>query len=100
MIYKNGYWLFAACVITALTDHFFFYIPVVDDTYKCVGTDKKFQYAALILRSLTNILFIVDMIYQICEASKLVSKAKLQTGGKLKTCKYLEHVKIIDKKLS
>lgn len=99
MVYENGFWLFAiSCVIAALTDHMFFYILYIDENELCVRFDKKLKNAALISRSLTYIPFIVDMIYQIYKASKFVSKAKLQTGRKLKTCEYLEHVRAIAKK--
>ncbi|BFG37705.1 hypothetical protein CerSpe_239790 [Prunus speciosa] len=57
-----------SCVIAISLDPLFFYIPFIDEDKKCLGMDKKLRNVALILRSLTDITFLVHIGYQIWEA--------------------------------
>lgn len=69
--------LVTSCVLAVLFDPLFFYIPFIDNEKKCMGIDKKVRLAALISRSLTDITFVVHIIWQLYEASKFAaSKVK------------------------
>ncbi|XP_062003282.1 cyclic nucleotide-gated ion channel 1-like isoform X2 [Rosa rugosa] len=57
-----------ACVIAVSLDPLFFYIPIIDEEEKCLAEDKELRTIALILRSLTDVTFVVNIIYHVCEA--------------------------------
>ncbi|PQM42660.1 cyclic nucleotide-gated ion channel 1-like [Prunus yedoensis var. nudiflora] len=64
-----------SCVIAVSLDPLFFYIPFIDKEKKCLGMDKKLRNVAIILRSLTDITFLVHIGYQILEAGNKAYKA-------------------------
>ncbi|PQQ04202.1 cyclic nucleotide-gated ion channel 1-like isoform X2 [Prunus yedoensis var. nudiflora] len=53
-----------ACLIAVSLDPLFFYIPVIDDKNKCLGLDRKMKITASVLRSFTDIFYIVHIIFQ------------------------------------
>ncbi|CAL9008844.1 unnamed protein product [Prunus brigantina] len=53
-----------ACLIAVSLDPLFFYIPVIDDTKKCLDLDRKMKITASVLRSFTDIFYIVHIIFQ------------------------------------
>ncbi|CAB4276606.1 unnamed protein product [Prunus armeniaca] len=67
---------------TTIFKSLFLYIPFIDEEKKCLGIDKKLRNVALILRSLTDITFLVHIGYQIYEDSnkayKEINRAKSQ----------------------
>ncbi|KAM5576986.1 hypothetical protein ABKV19_007700 [Rosa sericea] len=79
-----------SCVIAVSVDPLFFYLPVIDEKKKCIGMDKTLKVVALVLRSLTDITLIVNIIYQFCKAIKAAMKSRdeekkkkdAQTSGK------------------
>lgn len=69
----NPWWntiLVTSCVIAVFFDPLFFYIPFINEEEKCMGIDTKVQTAALVSRSVTDVTFLVDIIYQLHEAIK------------------------------
>ncbi|KAL6123070.1 hypothetical protein ACLB2K_075593 [Fragaria x ananassa] len=69
----NPWWnkiLVTSCVIAVLFDPLFFYIPYTSEEKKCMGNDERVQTAALIFRSVTDITFLVHIIYQLYVAIK------------------------------
>nr|XP_011470214.1 PREDICTED: cyclic nucleotide-gated ion channel 1-like [Fragaria vesca subsp. vesca]XP_011470215.1 PREDICTED: cyclic nucleotide-gated ion channel 1-like [Fragaria vesca subsp. vesca] len=69
----NPWWnkiLVTSCVIAVLFDPLFFYIPYTSEEKKCMGSDERVQTAALIFRSVTDITFLVHIIYQLYVAIK------------------------------
>lgn len=54
-----------SCIAVSL-DPLFLYIPIVDETNKCLAMDKNLKPIALFLRSLTDFLLITHIIAQIC----------------------------------
>ncbi|KAF4399125.1 hypothetical protein CsatB_002639 [Cannabis sativa] len=52
------------CVIAISLDPLFFYIPVVDDARKCLDLDRKLEITASVLRSFTDIFYIIHIIFQ------------------------------------
>ncbi|PRQ45092.1 putative potassium channel, voltage-dependent, ERG [Rosa chinensis] len=57
-----------ACVIAVSLDPLFLYIPIIDEEEKCLSEDKELRTIALILRSLTDVTFVVNIIYHVCKA--------------------------------
>ncbi|KAL6282877.1 hypothetical protein ACE6H2_013806 [Prunus campanulata] len=54
-----------SCVVAVSLDPLFLYIPIIKEKNKCLGMDKKLRNAALVLRSLTDIIFVVRIVHQI-----------------------------------
>ncbi|XP_008225798.1 PREDICTED: uncharacterized protein LOC103325420 isoform X2 [Prunus mume] len=54
-----------SCVVAVSLDPLFLYIPIINEENKCLGMDKKLRNAALVLRSLTDIIFVVRIVHQI-----------------------------------
>ncbi|CAB4306971.1 unnamed protein product [Prunus armeniaca] len=71
-----------SCIISIALDPLFLYIPFIDEEKKCLGMDKNLRNAALILRSLMDITFLVHIGYQIYEgikeAYKEINKTKVE----------------------
>ncbi|GKE98391.1 cyclic nucleotide-gated ion channel 1, partial [Tanacetum coccineum] len=53
-----------SCVIVVSVDPLFFYIPIVKDVKKCLDLDNKLRITASVLRSFTDIFYIVHIIFQ------------------------------------
>lgn len=53
-----------SCVFAVSVDPLFFYIPIVKDEKKCLDLDNKLQITASVLRSFTDIFYIVHIIFQ------------------------------------
>lgn len=53
-----------SCVIAVSVDPLFFYIPIVKDDKKCLDLDTKLQITASVLRSFTDIFYIVHIIFK------------------------------------
>lgn len=53
-----------ACVIAVSLDPLFFYVPVIDDDNKCLDKDRKMEITASVLRSFTDIFYVVHIIFQ------------------------------------
>ncbi|KAJ4955857.1 hypothetical protein NE237_012640 [Protea cynaroides] len=53
-----------SCVIAVSLDPLFFYVPVVDDHDNCLGLDKKLGITAGVLRSFTDLFYILHIIFQ------------------------------------
>ncbi|GJW94552.1 cyclic nucleotide-gated ion channel 1-like protein [Tanacetum coccineum] len=51
--------------ITSLSlDPLFFYIPIVDNTQKCLDVDRKLEIVVCVLRSVSDMLYVVHIIIQ------------------------------------
>ncbi|XP_068644443.1 cyclic nucleotide-gated ion channel 1-like [Aristolochia californica] len=53
-----------ACVVAVSVDPLFFYIPVVDKKKKCLDLDHNLEVAASVLRSFTDIFYLLHIIFQ------------------------------------
>ncbi|KAM1142277.1 hypothetical protein ACFX19_042824 [Malus domestica] len=60
-----------SCVFAVSLDPLFFYVVNVNQDEKCLHTDKKLEIVALVMRSLTDVIFVVHLI---CEISYSVQK--------------------------
>ncbi|VVA20942.1 PREDICTED: cyclic [Prunus dulcis] len=65
-----------SCVFAVSLDPLFFYIPIIDQQNKCLQMDKVLQTVALILRSLTDVIFLLHFICEICDGLKTQTKKK------------------------
>ncbi|XP_052192580.1 cyclic nucleotide-gated ion channel 1-like isoform X2 [Diospyros lotus] len=52
------------CVIAVSLDPLFFYIPVIDGKRKCLSLDRPLEITACVLRSFTDIFYVLHIIFQ------------------------------------
>ncbi|KAK7285792.1 hypothetical protein RJT34_20573 [Clitoria ternatea] len=52
------------CVLAVSVDPFFFYIPVVDQTKKCLALNETLQIIVSVLRTFFDLFYIVHIIFQ------------------------------------
>ncbi|XP_024438187.1 cyclic nucleotide-gated ion channel 1 isoform X2 [Populus trichocarpa] len=53
-----------SCLIAVSLDPLFFYVPVIDDGKKCLSLDRTMEITASVLRSFTDIFYILHIIFQ------------------------------------
>lgn len=53
-----------SCIIAVSLDPLFFYVPIVDNTRKCLDLDNKLKIIASVLRSATDLFYILHIILQ------------------------------------
>ncbi|XP_057450796.1 cyclic nucleotide-gated ion channel 1-like [Lotus japonicus] len=53
-----------SCLIAVSLDPLFFYVPVIDDDKKCLSRDRKMETTATVLRSFSDIFYIIHIIFQ------------------------------------
>ncbi|CAN6705922.1 unnamed protein product [Malus baccata var. baccata] len=63
-----------SCVFAVSLDPLFFYVVNVDQDEKCLHTDEKLKIVALVMRSLTDVIFLVHLICEILDSVKSVQK--------------------------
>ncbi|XP_061993607.1 cyclic nucleotide-gated ion channel 1-like [Rosa rugosa] len=66
--------LLFSCVIAVSVDPLFFYLPIINEEIKCVGVDKNLRTAALLLRAVTDIAFILNIFYEIKKSMNTARK--------------------------
>lgn len=94
-----------SCVIAISLDPLFFYIPIIDEDNKCLGKDKNLRIAALLSRSLTDIIFLLHFVYEVYEAIKTRNSTftvvrRTTWHSKSKIQKLIEFAKGIPQKMS
>ena len=52
-------------MIAVSLDPLFFYVPVINEENKCIELDKKLRTISLILRSVTDIIGIINIILRV-----------------------------------
>ncbi|XP_024025758.1 cyclic nucleotide-gated ion channel 1 [Morus notabilis] len=52
-------------VIAVITDPFFLYIPTLNEEKKCLRMDKNLEIVALVLRSITDLSYILHIVFQL-----------------------------------
>nr|XP_023874033.1 cyclic nucleotide-gated ion channel 1-like [Quercus suber] len=57
--------LVLVCVFSVLLDPLFFYLPLINESKKCVGLDKKLWTTALVLRSVTDFFHLMNICFRI-----------------------------------
>ncbi|XP_058220899.1 cyclic nucleotide-gated ion channel 1-like isoform X2 [Rhododendron vialii] len=58
---KIVFWWF---LLSNFFDYLFLYIPVIDDDKQCLGLDENLQTAAIVLRTIFDVFYIIHMIFQ------------------------------------
>ena len=72
-----------SCVISVLLDPLFFYLPVINEDKKCIGLDKKLWITAIVLRSVTDIIYLMHIIFQF--RTGFINKEREKLGKGLNT---------------
>ncbi|CAL9243332.1 unnamed protein product [Arabidopsis halleri] len=90
-----------ACIIAVSLDPLFFYVPIIDDTKKCLGIDKKMEITASVLRSFTDVFYIIHIIFQfrtgfIAPSSRVFGRGVLVEDKREIAKRYLSSHFIID----
>ena len=68
------------CVIAVSLDPLFFYIPTVNDDDKCLKMDKKLISSALVLRSLTDMVYLIDVGFNMVKAYESLKREESLVG--------------------
>ncbi|KAK3026595.1 hypothetical protein RJ639_041615, partial [Escallonia herrerae] len=90
-----------ACLIAVSLDPLFFYIPVISGKEKCLDLDDKLKIIACILRSFTDIFYILHIIFQfrtgfIAPSSRVFGRGELTEDPYAIAKRYLSSYFIID----
>ena len=63
-----------SCVIGVLIDPLFLYIPVINEEYKCLRKDERMMIVAIVIRSITDLAYILQMAVRVGSALKMAKK--------------------------
>ncbi|KAL5568330.1 hypothetical protein UlMin_024905 [Ulmus minor] len=63
-----------ACVVAVSLDPLFIYLPMINQKEMCVEIDNKLKTTVLVLRSFTDIIYLVDIIYSVFETYEKLNK--------------------------
>uniref|UniRef100_A0A5B6YPF2 Putative cyclic nucleotide-gated ion channel 1 n=1 Tax=Davidia involucrata TaxID=16924 RepID=A0A5B6YPF2_DAVIN len=90
-----------SCVIAISLDPLFFYIPVINDDKKCLELDQKLEITASVLRSFTDIFYIIHIIFQfrtgfIAPSSRVFGRGVLVEDAWAIARRYLSSYFLID----
>ncbi|KAK3026457.1 hypothetical protein RJ639_041867, partial [Escallonia herrerae] len=90
-----------SCMIAISLDPLFFYIPVIDDDNKCLKLDSKLETTASVLRSFTDIFYVIHIIFQfrtgfIAPSSRVFGRGVLVEDAWAIARRYLSSYFIID----
>ncbi|GLT53352.1 hypothetical protein SLA2020_266300 [Shorea laevis] len=90
-----------SCVIAVSLDPLFFYVPVINDEKKCIELDKKMEITAIILRSFTDIFYILHIVFQfrtgfIAPSSRVFGRGVLVEDAWAIAKRYLSSYFLID----
>ncbi|KAL6293983.1 hypothetical protein ACE6H2_002125 [Prunus campanulata] len=66
-----------SCVFAVSLDPLFLYIPIINQDMNCLRLDQNLKIAALTLRSVTDLFYIMDIIIEIC-TSKIWSSLTIE----------------------
>ncbi|KAL8148401.1 cyclic nucleotide-gated ion channel 1-like [Apium graveolens] len=90
-----------SCIVALSLDPLFFYIPVINDVKKCLVLDKKLETTACVLRSFTDIFYIIHIFFQfrtgfIAPSSRVFGRGVLVEDASAIAKKYLKSYFLID----
>lgn len=90
-----------ACVLSVSLDPLFFYVPVIDGKRRCLNIDKQLAITACILRSFTDIFYILHIIFQfhtgfIAPSTRVFGRGELITNHYAIAKRYLSSYFIVD----
>lgn len=90
-----------SCMVAISLDPLFFYVPVINDNKKCLTLDTKMETTASVLRSFTDIFYLLHIIFQfrtgfIAPPSRVFGRGILVEDTWLIAKKYLSSYFLID----
>lgn len=90
-----------ACVIAVSVDPMFFYIPVIDNEKNCLDLDHRLEIAASVLRSFTDIFYVLHIFFQfrtgfIAPSSRVFGRGDLVKDPSAIARRYLSSYFLID----
>ncbi|OMO99631.1 hypothetical protein CCACVL1_03700 [Corchorus capsularis] len=90
-----------SCIIAVSIDPLFFYIPIINDDKKCLALDEKMETTASVLRSFTDIFYIIHIIFQfrtgfIAPSSRVFGRGVLVEDSWEIAKRYLQSYFLID----
>ncbi|TYI68917.1 hypothetical protein E1A91_D08G119200v1 [Gossypium mustelinum] len=90
-----------SCIIAVSIDPLFFYVPVINDDKKCLVLDEKMEITAGVLRSFTDIFYIIHIIFQfrtgfIAPSSRVFGRGVLVEDSLAIAKRYLKSYFVID----
>ncbi|KAG5050376.1 hypothetical protein JHK85_011479 [Glycine max] len=90
-----------SCLIAVSLDPLFFYVPVIDDNKKCLSMDRKMEITATVLRSFSDIFYIIHIIFQfrtgfIAPSSRVFGRGVLVEDAWAIAMRYLSSYFLID----
>ena len=76
-----------SCVVAVSMDPLFFYLPIINGDNKCLRLDKKLKIVAITLRSITDCIYLLNIVLQfICpyidEDSRKLGRTKVVTNAR------------------
>ncbi|MBA0679839.1 hypothetical protein Goari_011585 [Gossypium aridum] len=90
-----------SCIIAVSIDPLFFYVPVINDDKKCLVLDEKMEITAGVLRSFTDIFYLIHIIFQfrtgfIAPSSRVFGRGVLVEDSLAIAKRYLKSYFVID----
>ncbi|KAL3524399.1 hypothetical protein ACH5RR_017233 [Cinchona calisaya] len=90
-----------SCVVAISLDPLFFYIPVIDDNKKCLILDRNLEITASVLRTFTDMFYIIHIILQfltgfIAPSSRVFGRGELVKDCRAIAKRYLSAYFLID----
>ena len=90
-----------SCFIAVSVDPLFFYIPVIDDTKKCLSLDRPLEIIACVLRTFVDLFYVVRIIFQfrtgfIAPSSRVFGRGELIDDPTAIAKRYLSSHFIVD----
>ncbi|GMI84376.1 cyclic nucleotide gated channel 5 [Hibiscus trionum] len=92
---------FISCILAVSVDPLFFYLPVIDDSEKCLGIDKKLAVTATTLRTIIDVFYLIRMALQfrtayIAPSSRVFGRGELVIDPAKIAKRYLQQYFVID----
>eukprot|EP01018_Ginkgo_biloba_P004429 Gb_32552 [translate_table: standard] len=90
-----------SCIVAVSVDPLFFYLPVIDDTLQCLDIDNNLAVTATVLRTITDIFYLIHMALQfrtafIAPSSRVFGRGELVIDPIQIAKRYLSTFFIID----
>uniref|UniRef100_A0A1J3CBE1 Putative cyclic nucleotide-gated ion channel 5 n=1 Tax=Noccaea caerulescens TaxID=107243 RepID=A0A1J3CBE1_NOCCA len=90
-----------SCILSVFVDPFFFYLPVINGEFKCLGIDRDLAITASTLRTLIDVFYLAHMALQfrtayIAPSSRVFGRGELVIDPAQIAKRYLQHWFIID----
>ncbi|GAV83211.1 cNMP_binding domain-containing protein/Ion_trans domain-containing protein [Cephalotus follicularis] len=90
-----------SCILAISVDPLFFYLPVINDSFKCLGIDRKLAITATTLRTIIDVFYLIRMALQfrtayIAPSSRVFGRGELVIDPAKIAKRYLRRHFIID----